>query len=126
MLLYFFRVLNNKQKMYGGICTPPRTPRNSYISIYFGPKAFISPNLMIIIMGTFKTPQTLWNNPISHRFISSLSDVIPFMKALSHNYADDTWTSNACHGHNFYCGDMKFSEIVPDTITILNTIKKKR
>ena len=35
-----------------------------------------APNLMIIIMGTFrntKNPLTIWNNPISHRFISSLS-----------------------------------------------------
>ena len=35
----------------------------------------------------------MWNNPISHRFISLLSYVMPFIKALTHHYADDAWTS---------------------------------
>ena len=65
-----------------------------------------------------ETPQTIWNKPILHRFIRLLSDVISFMKTLSHHYADDTWTSNACHVHNSHRRDLKFSDIVPDTITI--------
>ena len=53
VLIPFF--FNNKQKMYGGICmSPPHTLQNSYISIYFGHKTLFSPNLMIIIMGTFR------------------------------------------------------------------------
>ena len=73
--------------------------------------------------GKLETPQTMWNNPISHRFISLLSVVISFTKALS-DYADDTWTSHAYHGHNFHPRDLKFSGIVPDTITILKHNKK--
>ena len=68
---------------------PPRTPPNTYISKYFRHKTLFSPNLMIIIFGYF-TPQTAAHNPISHRFISLLSDKIPFTIALSHNYVDDT------------------------------------
>ena len=44
---------------------------------------------MIIISRCLETSQTIANNPISHRLIS-LSDIIPFTLALSHNYADDT------------------------------------
>ena len=38
---------------------------------------------------TLETPQIIGNIPISHRFISLLSDIIHFTLALSHNYADD-------------------------------------
>ena len=72
-----------------------------------------------------ETPQTTWNNPISHRFISLLSDVIPFMKALSHHYANYAWTSNVCHGHNFHRRAQKFSDNIPNTITIFNHNLKK-
>ena len=34
VLFPFFWIIN--KKIYGGICTPPHTPQNSYISIYFG------------------------------------------------------------------------------------------
>ena len=81
---------------------------------------FFSPNLIIIIMGTFwntSNPQkTIWNNIISHRFISLLL----FTKATHYHYADDAWTSNACHGHNFHHMDLKFSDSVPNTIMIMN------
>ena len=81
---------------------------------------------MIIIKG-IETPQTIWNNPISYRFISSLSDVTPFTKALSHHYADDKWTSNACHGNNFHRRELKFSDVVLDTITnFKNNFKKSQ
>ena len=30
------------------------------------------------------------------------------------------FTSNACHGHNFHCRELKFSDIGPDTIIIFN------
>ena len=36
----------------------------------------------------------------------------PFMKAQSHYYVDDAWTSNAFHGHNFHRRDLKFSDDV--------------
>ena len=34
VLFYFFGII---KKMYSGLCTSPRTPQNSYISLYFGP-----------------------------------------------------------------------------------------
>ena len=128
MLLYFFLFMNIKQNMYGRPCTSslylPPLKKFIYILIYFGHKTLFSPNLMIIIMGTLETPQTIWNNSISHRFISFLSDVIPFTKALCHNHADDAWTSNVCHGHNFHHRDLKFSD-VRNTLTIFKHNLKK-
>ena len=53
-LVLFPFFFNNKEKMYGGICTSARTHQNSYILIYFGPKTLFSPNLMIIVTGTFR------------------------------------------------------------------------
>ena len=47
------------------------------------------------------------------------------MKALSHNYADDARNSNVYHGHNFHSRDQKFSDVVPDTITIFKRNRKK-
>ena len=47
------------------------------------------------------------------------------MKTLSHNYVDVAWTSNTCHGHDFHHRDLKFSDIVPDTITIFKHNLKK-
>ena len=49
----------------------------------------------------------------------------PITLALSHNYADDAWTSNACQGHNFHHRDLKFSDVVPKTITNFNHNQKK-
>ena len=40
----------------------PCTPRNSYISIYFGHKTLFSPNVMIINMGTFRNTSNYMNN----------------------------------------------------------------
>ena len=57
-------------------------PKFIYVDI-FGHKTLFSPNLMIIISGTLETPQTIANNPISHRFLSLLSDIIPFTLALT-------------------------------------------
>ena len=45
---------------------------------------------------------------------------IQFTKVLSHHFADDTWTSNVYHGLNFHHRDLKFSDIVPNTIMIMN------
>ena len=53
MLLNFLIFFNNKQKMYGGPCTPPPL-QNSYVSMYLGHKTLFSTNLMIIITGTFR------------------------------------------------------------------------
>ena len=72
-----------------------------------------------------ETPQTIRPNPISHMFISILSDVITFTKTLSNHDADDAWTSNVCHRHNFHRRDLKFSDIVHDTRTIYDHKKKK-
>ena len=80
---------------------------------------------MIIITGTFINTKTIWNNPISHRFISLLSDVIPFYKSAESELCYNAWTSNACHIHNFHRRDLKFSDIVPDTITIFKHNWKK-
>ena len=40
-------------------------------------------------------------------------------------YDNDAWTSNMCYGLNFYCRDMKFSDIVPNTTTIINKNSNK-
>ena len=51
-----------------------------------------------------------------HRLIGLL-----FLAKMSSNHrTDDTRISNACHGLNFHHRDLKFSEIVPNTITIMN------
>ena len=65
---------------------------------------------MIIILSVLETPRTMWNNPISHRFISLLSDIIPFSKAQSHHYADEESTSNQIRA--------------TDTIFIFNVVLK--
>ena len=87
VLFPFFLIINKK-------CTvnhvrQPRTPQYSYTLICFGHKTLFSQNLMIIITGTFRNTLTIWNNPILHRFISLLPDVIPFTKAFSHNYGNE-------------------------------------
>ena len=46
--------------------------------------------------------------------------IIQFMKVLSNHYADDTRTSNAYHRLNFHHRDLKFSDIVPNTIMFMN------
>ena len=96
----------------------PCPPENWYISVYIVPNIF-SPNLMIIITGTFRNT----SNPLKQYEITlftrcSLAYYSVYESNGSH-YADDTWTLNACHGHNFYCRDLKFSDIVPNTITIV-------
>ena len=63
----------------------------------------------------------MWNNPISHRLISLLSDV---------NNPHDViimWKTHELQMHamgNFHRRDLKFSDIVPDTIPIFNYNKK--
>ena len=118
--------LNNKQKMCSGTCTSP-TPHKIHIYWYVLDIKHFYQISWWLSQVPLEAPQTSWNNPISHRFIIILSDVIPVTKARSHYYADDAWTSNACHGHNFHRRDLKFSDIVPNTITIFNhNYKKKR
>ena len=51
-------------------------------------KQFFHQILWQLSRGALETPQTIANSPISHRFISLLSDIIHFTKALSHHYAD--------------------------------------
>ena len=90
LVLFPFFFLNNKQKLYGGICTSPRTPQNSYISIYFGHKTLFSANLMIIITGTFRNTPKLYEITLFHTGLSAYYLMLsPFTKALSHNYADN-------------------------------------
>ena len=74
--------------------------------------ALIFPFLWTII-------KTMWGGQWTH-FPQVHSLIIPFTNALSHHYADDAWTSNACYGLNFHQRDLKFSDIVPNTITIMN------
>ena len=62
-----------------------------------------------------------WYIIIYYIYICVLS---PFIKVPSHHYADDTWTSNVCHGHNFHRRDLKFSDI-PNTTTIFKHDEKK-
>ena len=98
-----------------------RTPKNSYI---LDIKHYFHQISWQLSWVPLETPQTIWNNPISYRFISLLLDVIPLYKSASHNYADNAWTSDACHGHNFHRRDLKFSD-VPITITIFKRNFKK-
>ena len=51
---------------------PPQPPRKFiYISIYFGHKTLFSLNPMKhLTPQALETPQTIWNNPISHWFIN--------------------------------------------------------
>ena len=109
VLFHFFWVINKKSTV--DHVRPPEM--YIYISIYFGHKTLFTQNLMIIITGTFRNTSKLYEMTLFHHL-----DVIPFTKALSHNYADDTKTLNACHGHKFHCRDLKFSDIVPNTITM--------
>ena len=111
--------------MWGGPCNPP--PRTTEIDIYryiLVQKQYFHQISWQLSRVPLETPQTIWNNHISHRFISLLLDLIPLTKVLTHHYVVDAWTSNACQGHNFHCRDLKYLDIVPDTITIYNYNKK--
>ena len=79
---------------------------------------------MIIITGTFRNISISFKPYKINLFPTGLSAyyqiIIPLMKVLNHHYADDALTSNACHGLNFHHRDLKFSHIVPNTLTIMN------
>ena len=97
----FFWIIN--EKLYGGPTTSLMYPTKIHMHWYIlNLKHFFTKSHDNYHREPLKTPQTIWNNRISHRFISLLSDVIPLTKALNHHCADDAWTSNACHGHNFH------------------------
>ena len=97
--LSFLWIINKKWKV-NHVTTSVNHPK----LIYIGPNKIFSPNL-IIIMGIFRNT----SNPFK-LFVKSLFPIgssayqimIPFTKVLSRHYADDTWTSNACHGLNFH------------------------
>ena len=108
----FLRIIN--KTMSGETCTPPTHLK----LIYIIPNTLFSQNLTIIITGTFR------NTPFPlklHKIIlfptdsSAYQIIILFVKALIHYYPD-----YACHGLNFHLRDMKFSDIVPNTITIMH------
>ena len=42
---------------------------------------------------------------------------------MSHHYAENKWISNTCHRFNFHQRNLKFLDIVPNIITIMNKIK---
>ena len=110
------------EKMSGDPCAPqpPAHPWNLHISIYIVPNILISPNLMIIITGTFSNtsiPLKLYEITLFPQVHQSF---IPFMKAMSYHYADEVWASNEWDGLNFHRRDLKVSDIVPNTITNMN------
>ena len=53
LVLFQFFLIINKKCTVDYVC-PPHTPRNSYISIYFGHKTLFLTNLKIIITGPFR------------------------------------------------------------------------
>ena len=75
-------------------------------------------------MGTFRntsSPLKLYEITTFHT--GSLGYGFVYESAESY-YADDAFTSNVCHGFNIYCRDLKFIDIVPNTIIII--IKNKK
>ena len=68
---------------------PPRHLQNWYILIYLAIKHYYHQIQLLLSRVALETPQTILNNPISHKFICLLSDMISFTKVLSHHYADD-------------------------------------
>ena len=46
--------------------------------------------------------------------------IIPHTKVPCHHRADGSRTSNVRHGFNFHCRDLKFSDIVSNTIMVKN------
>ena len=121
MLLYFFHFLNNKKK----VLHPPLPPKIHIYQYILDIKHYFQQISWSLSRVPLETPETMWNNLISPWFISLLADVIPFRKALSHNYVDDPLISNAYHADNFHHRDLEFSDIVPNTITIFKHNKKK-
>ena len=108
---------------------PPHTPRNSYISIYFGHKPLFSQYLMIIITGTFRNT----SNPLK------LYEIILFSTGSSaYCYVYESDASSSCWWYmnfkcvprakflNFHRRDLKFSAIVSNTITIMHWNYKKK
>ena len=67
---------------------PPVTPEIHIYRYILDIKHYFHQISLKLSRGTLETPQTIANNPISHRFISLLSDSNPFTLALSHHYAD--------------------------------------
>ena len=83
---------------------------------------------MIIIISTFRStsnPLKLYEIMLFPIGSSAYQIIIQFMKVPSHHYADDTWASNVCHGVNFQHWSLKFSDIVPNSITIMNKNSSK-
>ena len=70
----FLSVINQKCTINHVPSPPPCQSWNCYILIYIGRNTLFSPNLMIIITFTISITThrltIIWNNPISHRFIS--------------------------------------------------------
>ena len=88
-------------------------PRPSPKLIYIGPNTLFSPNIMIIIMGIFRnTSNTLLLYEMNLFLTGSLAYYDVYGSAES--------TSNVFHVFNFHCRDLEFSDIVSNTILVLN------
>ena len=87
--------------------------------MYIVPNTF-SLNLMIVIIDTFRNSSNSLKLYEITLFPQVQQIIILFMKVMSCHYTDDSQTSNACNQLNFRCRDMKFSDMVQNTITIIN------
>ena len=104
--------MNCKREMLG-------KPRTSEIDTY-RPKHIIftkcNDNYHGYLYKPLKSPQTY---KITHDTQVDYL-IIPFTKMLSNHRTHDMRTSDACHEHNFHRRNLKFSDIVSNTITIMN------
>ena len=127
MLQYFSVFMNNKQKCTVNHATPLQTPPKYlliYIDIYCPEHIIFTKSHNIIITGTFintSSPLKLYEITIFPAGSSAYYHIIiQFTKVPSHHYADKASTSNVFHGLTFHCRDLKYSDIVPNTITTRN------
>ena len=99
----------------------PTHPRNLYIYILINitPNTLFSPNVTIIITGTFRNTSNYMKYPyfakdpqLIIRCYSLYESAESLLSARCMNFK--------CVPHNFYCRDLKFSDIVLNIITIIN------
>ena len=104
---------------------PTPIPEIIYIDIYWpkAPKILFSPILMIIIAGTFRNTS---NQLKLYEIILFLTGSMAYYFVLFHLYADDIWTWKTCHRLNFYLRNVKFSDIVANSIKIINKNYKNK
>ena len=90
-------------------------PKFIYVDKFWTPNIIFTKSQLSLV--PLKTSQTIWNNPISYRFISLLSMLSPLRKRRLIN-ADDELRMRATG--TIFIVDLKFSDIVLDTITNFN------